>query len=488
MTGVYNPDKYPQQTGWRAYQEHLRRNRKKTMHRRVRTGSRYLLLVALLTLLLAGVWRWMPDDTDESGSDPVADTVPESGAAPLADAATVAKPAQTQSPAPVRSRTDNPAEPALLHKADVQILLDHNRLINLTAQPVTIHFDGKPYSVRTTLDLQLQQYLLKKMDRINSRYIGIVAMEPSSGRLIAMAGFNKLDPDQDPCLMADYPAASLFKIVTAAAAIEEKGYTAGSRFTFNGYKHTLYKRQLTDKNNRYTNAISLRDAFAQSVNPVFGKIGALYLDRQALLTYGNAFAFNRHVEFELPCPASRLAIEDDAYRRAEIASGFNRQTVLSPLHGAVIVSAVVNGGKPVEPTVIDRILDHTDTPVYLSRPTFLPAAISSQTADILGQLMTATITAGTAKKTFRGRSRHKVLSRLKLGGKTGSIYNRAHDAKFDWFAGYAAEKKGKEKLVVSVMVAHEKYIGKRAGQYARLVIERYFREYFSEKEQAKRKA
>jgi hypothetical protein len=62
-----------------------------------------------------------------------------------------------------------------------------------------------------------------------------------------MAGFNKIDPDRDPCLTAEYPAASLFKIVTAAAAVEEKGYTAGSRFKFNGYKHTLYKRQLTIK-------------------------------------------------------------------------------------------------------------------------------------------------------------------------------------------------------------------------------------------------
>jgi cell division protein FtsI/penicillin-binding protein 2 len=280
-------------------------------------------------------------------------------------------------------------------------------------------------------------------------------------------------------LTAEHPAASLFKIVTAAAAVEEKGYTAGTRFTFNGYKHTLYKRQLTDKTNRYTNSISLQAAFAQSVNPVFGKIGALYLDRQTLIAYGEAFAFNRHVVFELPWPASNLAVKEDPYHQAEIASGFNRQTTLSPLHGALIASAVVNGGVPAEPTLVDWISDDHGNRIYQSEARYLPAAISPQTAEVLNQLMAATVTSGTAKKIFHGYRRNKVLSRLRLGGKTGSIYNRSHDARFDWYVGYAAEKKGSEKLVVSVMVAHEEYIGIRAGQYARMAIDYYFKDYFA---------
>ena len=99
------------------------------------------------------------------------------------------------------------------------------------------------------------------------------------------------------------------------------------------------------------------------------------------------------------------------------------------------------------------------------------------------QLMAATVTSGTARKIFRGHRRSKVLSRLKLGGKTGSIFNRAHDARFDWYAGFASEKNGTEKMVVSVVVAHEEYIGTRAGQYARMAIEYYFKDYFAKKKQ-----
>jgi cell division protein FtsI/penicillin-binding protein 2 len=414
------------------------------------------MIVALVLLVFSGSWWVLTAGINEDKSSPVSK--------------------------PAASPPDQ--EPMLVPKTDVRILLGNTRLTNPDTHRHVVTFDGRPYQVDVSLDVGLQQYLLKRMDRINSRFIGIVAMAPDTGRLMALAGFNKIDPDQNPCLVAEYPAASLFKIVTAAAAAEENGYTAGTRFTFNGYKHTLYKSQLKDRTNRYTNSISFKDSFAQSVNPVFGKIGALYLDRQALARYGDAFSFNRKIAFELPWPTSRLTVKDDSYHRAEIASGFNRQTTLSPLHGAVIVSAVVNGGMPVEPTLVDRIVDDAGTPVYRTQPRFMKAAVSRHTADVLHQLMAATVVSGTARKIFRGHRRNKVLSRLKLGGKTGSIFNRAHDARFDWFVGFASEKKGSEKMVVSVMVAHEEYIGIRAGQYARMAIEHYFKNYFAQKARA----
>ena len=471
MTAPHNPDKYPRQTGWRAYQEYLRRNQQQVRRTRLKRLRNLLIAGGMVVLLVVFVSKvFFPGE--EAKTSPSVPAV-----------TSVEPPPEITQKTKVDPSPEIKKKTKLVQKADVHILLGNTRLTNVVEQPVRISFDHRPFLVHTSLDLDLQQYLLKKMDRVNSRYIGIVTMQPDTGRLLTMAGFNKIDPDQDPCLKADYPAASLFKIVTAAAAIEEKGYTARTRLKFNGYKHTLYKRQLTDRTNRYTNAISFRDSFAQSVNPVFGKIGALYLDQQALQTYGDAFAFNREIGFELPCARSQLEVGKDSYRRAEIASGFNRQTTISPLHGAVIVSAIINDGKPVEPTLVDRINDTTGHAVYQSSPRFLPPAVSPQTADVLDQLMVATIKTGTARKPFRGYSRNKVLSRLNLGGKTGSIYNRRHDARFDWFVGYATEKKGSEKIVVSVMVAHEEYIGIRASQYGRMVIEHHFKDYFTKKDQ-----
>jgi peptidoglycan glycosyltransferase len=455
MTGSYYPDKYPRQPGWKAYQEYLQRNQRRTGRPRPQRRAR-CLAAALLILAAAVIWVFYPSGSDDEARGSIA----------------VSPPARV-----IKQAT-------LLKKADVHILLGKTSLSNLQVPAVRVIFDGRPYQVDTSLDVGLQQYLLRHMDRVNSRYIGIVAMEPDTGRIIAMAGFNKIDPHQDPCLTADYPAASLFKIITAAAAIQEHGYTAGSRFKFNGYAHTLYKRQLTKKTNRYTTYVSLRDSFARSINPVFGKIGAFYLDRQALITFADAFAFNQAVDFELPWPTSKFSVKDELYNRAEIASGFNHRTRISPLHGAFIVATVVHNGVPVEPTLVDQIVNDAGKVVYRSKPRFLPAAVSPKTAHVLDQLMIATISSGTARRMFRGYRRNKVLSRLELGGKTGTIYNRAHDARFDWFIGFAAEKNGGTKLVVAVMVAHGEYIGTRSGRYARMAMEYYFKDYFTRKEKA----
>ncbi|HSM74582.1 MAG TPA: penicillin-binding transpeptidase domain-containing protein, partial [Desulfobacterales bacterium] len=278
----------------------------------------------------------------------------------------------------------------------------------------------------------------------------------------------------------DFPAASIFKIVTAAAAVEKLGFRPGSSLSFNGGKHTLYKSQLKDQQNRYTRYITLRDAFAQSVNPVFGKLGARTLGKDALRQYAEAFGFNRPIDFEIPLAPSTVSFSEEPYQWAEIASGFNRQTIISPLHGALLAATLLNGGQMVAPTVVDRISDASGRTLYHRQHQPLSRAISPAASKIVNTLMEATVHGGTSRKVFQGHQRHRVLSQLNIGGKTGSISNRSNELRFDWFVGFAEEKNGAEKIAISVVVAHEEYIGTRAGQYARLVIERFFGDYFSQ--------
>ena len=107
-----------------------------------------------------------------------------------------------------------------------------------------------------------------------------------------------------------YPAASIFKIITAAAAVEQKNLDSNSKLKFNGSQHTLYKTQLKESKNRYTNYTTFQEAFAKSINPVFGKLGALSLERDQLSACAEAFGFNSEIAFELPLQASRFSITD----------------------------------------------------------------------------------------------------------------------------------------------------------------------------------
>ena len=102
--------------------------------------------------------------------------------------------------------------------------------------------------------------------------------------------------------------------------------------------------------------------------------------------------------------------------------------------------------------------------------------------------MRRTVTHGTARKTFRRMKKDKVLSRLTIGGKTGSIDTRDHGARYDWFAGYADGPDRKDAIAVAVLVAHEKFIGRRAGEYARRAIREHFRRRFENRKQANKQA
>lgn len=367
----------------------------------------------------------------------------------------------------------------LISKTDVQLLLSQFPPNTLMAEQVGLPYKNQRFNVRTSLDLELQNRLTEAMDRKNSRYIGIVTMEADSGRILTMAGFDKTDPDANPCLQSAFPAASLFKIVTAAAAVDQCAYSGSTRLTFNGYKHTLYKRQLKESTNRYTNTITFADSFAQSVNPIFGKIGTLYLGKSVLEQYGLGFGFNQPLDFELSVPPSNLEVGDRPYHWAEIASGFNNDTTLSPLHAAVMVSAVLNDGRMVSPTLVERIEDGTGREIYHSQANWQRRAMTSRATEVLAGMMEKTVQSGTARRLFRGSRRDPVLSHLRIGGKTGSIFNRSHDARFDWFVGFAQEKSSGKGLIVAVLVAHEEYIGRRAGTYARMAMSYYFKDHLA---------
>ena len=386
-----------------------------------------------------------------------------------------------KTPIAVDDPTTSPKTESLIsfNKDDIHHFIDSRHITNLQDNSFEIQANGKRLLVQTSIDPSLQNYLIKKLDRKNSSQIGIVAMDPENGRILTMVGYDKSDPLKNPCIESAFPAASIFKIITAAAAIEKHNLRLDSELQYNGRKYTLYKSQLKEKTNKYTRKISLKEAFAKSVNPVFGKLGALYLGKEELESYAEAFGFNHSINFEIYLSPSLTVITDEPYQWAEIASGFNRQTKMSPVHGALIAATIFNQGKLIEPTIVDRITGEEGAELYRSQPATINQAFAPETSDALDELMKATIRSGTMKSAFRRYRKDKIISRLEIGGKTGTINNKTDDVKYDWFVGYAQDRTGDGKLILSVLVAHEKYIGTRATQYAIMAFKKYFKTHFA---------
>ena len=161
---------------------------------------------------------------------------------------------------------------------------------------------------------------------------------------------------------------------------------------------------------------------------------------------------------------------------------------MTPLHGAMMASAIINQGLLLEPTIVDRIVNEKGRIIYKGKLTPMNRVMDPNASQTLNLLMENTIKSGTGRKAFRRYRRDKILSKLNIGGKTGSIDNRIHDARYDWFVGFAEEKNGEKKIAVSVIVAHEKYIGLRATYYARIAMKKYFKDVFAKNQNLANKA
>jgi peptidoglycan glycosyltransferase len=302
-----------------------------------------------------------------------------------------------------------------------------------------------------------------------------VIMDARDGRVLAMVGHDKTDPSRNPCLESRFPAASVFKIITAAAAVETCDLDSGSMLNYSGGKHTLTQSQIQAKSPKNANRISLKDSFAQSINPVFGKLGAHALGRDVIESYAEAFGFNREIDFELPTRPSRIELSNDAFGLAEAASGYNRTTRISPLHGALMAAALVNQGRLIDPTIVDWIAAEDGRTIYQSQSVFQKQAVDPETSRVLCELMQETVRSGTASHEFHKHVDVRIFSRLAIGGKTGHISDGTPDTRFDWFVGYAREDPGPGRIAFAVVVAHDEHIGTKASAYAALAIKEYFR-------------
>jgi len=337
------------------------------------------------------------------------------------------------------------------------------------AHRFVVEKDGTRLTVQSSLDTSLQDKILALLKRSRTVQAAVVVLSPTDGRILAMANYEKGGQGDNLCTKAVFPAASLFKIVSAAAALETAGFTPERAVLFTGGKHTLYKRQLKKKAGPYATKISFSKAFGSSINSVFGKMGIYDLGRTVMTEYAERFFFNRVIPFDFPVEQSTINVPDDDYGLAEIASGFNRETLISPLHAALLAAAVVNNGTMMAPRLVERVFKESGELLYQSRPTMLTSPISRGTAKDLKVLMRDTILNGTCRKTFHALRRSRAFRDVELGAKTGTINDKLDQFKYDWLTVYALPKDGTKGICMAVLSVHGEKLGIRANELGRYI-------------------
>ncbi len=325
---------------------------------------------------------------------------------------------------------------------------------------------GPALKVFTTIDEKSQLNLLKLLRRYHPQLGAGVLVNLKTGAIEAMAYYRHADENGsilsqesgNLCLNSSFPAASLFKIVTAYGVLEREGLTRHTRFPVIGRHHTLYKYQLGLGKSRYRyqpSEVSFENAFARSVNPVFGKFGIDYFPAHELLQLAETFAFNRPLSFDLSVSSSVVRASDTAYQRAETASGFIGTTTLSPLHAALIAGAPLSPGKLKRPFVIDRVIAENGAELFYrqERQSKFQLVDEKACAELVA-MMQATVKYGTASKAFKHLKRKRSYQNWEVGGKTGSLDMPNSDRRCEWFAGFGRDLKSDREVAVALVLVH----------------------------------
>jgi membrane carboxypeptidase/penicillin-binding protein len=268
------------QPSWRAYQDKLKREAAFARYKKklVLAGS---FASGLLLIVLGGIWL--------SSQEYTTDTI------------IVAPKSEQKAPEPV----------GITHDKVTAMLSPVNGNGIKWAEEVILEHEGVRYTLRTTINAKLQSYIDRMLHRSKTIQAAVVVLNPHDGRVLAMSSHEKNGDGANLCLKAEYPAASLFKIVSAAAAIEAAGYSPEKRLYYNGRRHTLYKNQLKERRGRFTNETKLRKAFAASNNSVFGKLGMHVLGQEVMDDYASKFYFNRAIPFDIPVEISVTEVPED---------------------------------------------------------------------------------------------------------------------------------------------------------------------------------
>jgi penicillin-binding protein 2 len=393
--------------------------------------------------------------------------------------------------------------------------------IQLCSQ-IEVNVTGQLVRVLKTVDavpgnniyLSFDQRIQKKAEDLLLGVIGsAVAMDPTTGFILAMASSPSYDPNmfvdgfsydqweslvknpshplQNKAIQAEYPPASTYKIITAMAGLEEGVIDEKTTlFCPGGYKFADREYRCWKKGGHGT--IAIGRAIAESCDVFFYQVG-LRLGVDRLATYAKAAGLGALTGIQLEQESGGL-IPTSVWKKrrlgvawqggetlsVSIGQGYNLAT---PLQLATMISSIANGGTRVLPLIVMKIQNASGETIMEYQPQikgYLP--VSTKNLDIIKKGLWEVVNGKS------GTARIAHIDGIDVSGKTGTaqVFSRKADSENEarraqhlkshaWFVAYAPSEN--PKIAVSVLVEHGEHGGSAAGPIASELI----REYFTEK-------
>ncbi|MGN6688413.1 MAG: peptidoglycan D,D-transpeptidase FtsI family protein [Actinomycetales bacterium] len=322
-------------------------------------------------------------------------------------------------------------------------------------------------AVALTLDPRAQK---AAYDALGNRRGAVVAIQPSTGRILAMVSrpsydpnslsshdpsairkaYTKLNTDPDSPLLnraisARYPPGSTFKIVTTAAALSSGNYQPDS--TIPGpaaLDLPQTSATLPNEDGRQctpgSDTTTLANALRRSCNSSFGALG-LALGADALRQQAEKFGFGQSIEVPMPSAVSVFPKDPNAPQTAQSAIG-QFDVAATPLEMAMVVSAIANRGILMKPYLVDEVRAPDLTLLSRTEPQELSEAVSPEVA--------ATLTSMLVDVVDKGTGTNAQIPGVKVAGKTGTAQHGTGTKPHAWFVSFAPAQDAKVAVAVIV--------------------------------------
>ena len=339
-------------------------------------------------------------------------------------------------------------------KANFHLLSSHSFFLNQLEK----EFRGEKNmgdTVVSTLDYQVQK---AAYDALGNRYGAVIAIEPATGKIIAMVSKPDFDPNSIAWEYKDYindsgksnllnrvtdghyPPGSIFKIVTALDYLRSNGFFDGYNYNCQG-SVTVDEHSIRCYGGTVHGGEDLTTAFAKSCNAAFATMG-IDMGAKSLRDTAESLLFNKKLPYSMAAASSfSLKKGDDRPLIMQTAIG-QGNTLVSPLHMAMITAAIANNGVLMEPYLIDSVVNDEGYRISKNKPDVYGRLMTSGEATALAGLMRGVVTNGTASALY--------AKPYTSAGKTGSAEFNSAGESHSWFVGYC--NVDDPDLVVAVIV------------------------------------
>ncbi|MET9900079.1 penicillin-binding transpeptidase domain-containing protein [Streptomyces sp. NPDC006446] len=326
-------------------------------------------------------------------------------------------------------------------------------------------------NVLTTLNSAAQK---AAFEGLGAKKGAVAAIDPKTGAILALAStpsydpssfagnststdskaWNKLqkknnpdDPMLNRALRETYPPGSTFKVVTAAAALENGLVPDADTKTESPDPWIMpgTTTKLPNEGNLPCKNATLRVALKVSCNTVFGKVGA-DLGNDKMLEEAKKFGFGSE-QFTPIRSSSSVFSENMNTSQTALSSIGQYNTAATPLQMAMVASAVANDGTLMKPYMVSELSTHNLDVIEHTDPEKLSQPLSKENAQVLQSMMETVIKPG-------GTGTKAAIDGVTVGGKTGTAQHGVDNSEkpYAWFISYAKLSDGSSPVAVAVVV------------------------------------